>query len=55
MRYSYYPGCSLHATGIAYVYTMAKGVELYAASQEFDSDDNDADEDFVLFGTRVKF
>lgn len=42
-------------TGIAYVYLMDKGIELYASSQEFDSDDDTVDEDFVVFGTRVKF
>lgn len=43
------------ATGIAYVFTMAAGIEFYASSQEFDADVNAADEDFLLVGTRVKF
>ncbi len=43
------------AMGIAYVYLWEKGIELYTAFQEFDSDDNTVDEDFVVFGTRVKF
>ena len=43
------------AIGIAYVYLWDQGIELYAAVHEFDSDDNDVDEDFVAFGTRVKF
>jgi hypothetical protein len=41
--------------GIAYVYTMDKGIELFAATNEFDSDDSAADEDFFIAGTRVKF
>ena len=41
--------------GIAYVFNMDKGIELYGAVNEFDSDDDSADEDFVAFGTRVKF
>ena len=43
------------AVGVAYVYLWDTGIELYAAVHEFDSDDNDVDEDFVVFGTRVKF
>lgn len=43
------------ATGIAYVFMLAAGIEFYAASQEFDADVNAADEDFLLVGTRVKF
>ncbi len=43
------------AVGVAYVYLWDTGIELYAAVHEFDSDDNDVDEDFVAFGTRVKF
>ena len=43
------------ATGIAYVFTMSKGVEFYAGSMEFDADDNSKDEDFVVLGSRVKF
>lgn len=41
--------------GLAYVYAWYQGVELYAAANEFDSDDNSFDEDFVVVGTRVKF
>lgn len=43
------------AVGVAYVYLWDTGIELYGAVHEFDSDDNDVDEDFVAFGTRVKF
>jgi hypothetical protein len=43
------------AVGVAYVYLWDTGIELYGAVHEFDSDDNDVDEDFVVFGTRVKF
>ena len=41
--------------GVAYVFMMDPGVELYAAVNEFDSDNDNADEDFVAVGTRVKF
>ncbi len=41
--------------GLAYVFLMEPGIELYAAFNEFDSDDNTADEDFLAVGTRVKF
>ena len=41
--------------GLAYVYLMQKGIELYAAINEFESDDDSVDEDFVAVGTRVKF
>lgn len=41
--------------GLAYVFTMEPGIELYAAINDFDSDANTADEDFLVGGTRVKF
>ncbi len=41
--------------GLAYVFLMEPGIELYAAFNEFDSDDDTADEDFLAVGTRVKF
>lgn len=41
--------------GIAYVYQMEPGIELYAAINDFDSDDDSVDEDFLVGGTRVKF
>ena len=43
------------AFGVAYVYMLDKGVELYSAVQDFKSDNNAVDEDFIVFGTRVKF
>lgn len=41
--------------GLAYVYMMDPGIELFAALNDFDSDNDAADEDFLAFGTRVKF
>ena len=41
--------------GLAYLYMLDKGIEVYAAVNDFDSDDDSVDEDFVAFGTRVKF
>ena len=43
------------SSGLAYVYTMDKGMEFYAAVQQFDSDNNAVDEDFTVVGARVKF
>ncbi len=43
------------ATGVAYVYKLDKAIEVYGSVQQFDSDDDTADEDFTVIGTRVKF
>ena len=41
--------------GVAYVFQWEPGIELYAAINDFDSDNNAVDEDFFLGGARVKF
>jgi len=43
------------STGLAYVYTLEPGIEVFAATNEFDSDNDAVDEDFLIAGTRIKF
>lgn len=42
-------------TGLNFVYRPVKGVELYAGFRNVNNDVTDADEDGILFGSRVKF